>query len=135
VGVRFDYTGPKLTIITDAHRLGQVLTNLLSNAVKYSPKGSEVVVSLEEHGNRVRISVHDHGRGIPPEHKQRIFEKFAQVKSDDAYVMGGAGLGLYITKEIVRSLGGNIDLQSEVGAGTIFRVDLPKAPPERAAVS
>ncbi len=135
VGIRLDGTNADIKIETDANRLSQVIVNLLSNALKYSPAGSEVVVSLKEHGEMARICVRDHGRGIPAEHRQKIFKKFSQVRREDAYVRGGAGLGLYITKEIVDSLGGSISFRSEVGDGTTFVVELPKHRPPDAAVN
>jgi len=109
----------------DADRLTQVVTNLLSNAIKFSPPGEEVVVAVETQKETVRISVRDHGYGIPDEFKPRIFEKFAQADATDQRQKGGTGLGLSIVKEIVDRLGGEVGFDDAPDGGTIFHVDLP----------
>jgi signal transduction histidine kinase len=106
----------------DPDRLVQVLTNLLSNAIKFSKPSGEVVVAIEKSGDFVRVSVRDHGPGIPEEFKTHIFEKFVQA---DASQRGGTGLGLSIVKQIVDRLGGAIGFADAPGGGTIFSVDLP----------
>ena len=104
----------------DRDRLLQVLTNLLSNAIKFSPKGSRVVVRLEQQGEGIRIAVTDQGSGIPLAFRERIFQRFAQAGS-----AGGSGLGLSICKGIVEEHGGAISFSSVEGEGTSFYVDLP----------
>ena len=104
----------------DYDRLLQVLTNLLSNAIKFSPADSHVAVRLEQRGDAVRISVQDHGSGIPQDFRERMFQRFAQAGS-----AGGSGLGLSICKGIVEEHGGLISFTSVEGAGTTFHVDLP----------
>jgi signal transduction histidine kinase len=118
-----------LKVQADPDRLKQVVSNLLSNAIKFSPDGAEVLLTAEAHGSKVRISVRDHGPGIPKEFRSRIFEKFAQADMSDSRPKIGSGLGLSIVKEIVHRLGGEITFADAPGDGTIFRVDLPK--PER----
>jgi PAS domain S-box-containing protein len=112
-------------VYADPDRLTQVVTNLLSNAIKFSPAGEEVVVAVAKRSTTIRISVRDHGQGIPPEFKPHIFEKFAQADATDARQKGGTGLGLSIVKQIVARLGGEVGFDDAAGGGTIFRVDLP----------
>ena len=115
----------EIMVRIDEKRMAQVMSNLLSNAAKYSPTNDRVEISLEVAEKSVRISVHDHGNGIPEEFKSRIFSKFAQADSSDTRQKGGTGLGLNITKVIVEEHGGSIGFDSEAGKGTTFYVDIP----------
>jgi signal transduction histidine kinase len=109
----------------DADRLGQVITNLLSNAVKFSAPNDEVVITIENVADLVRISLRDHGPGISEEFKPHVFERFAQADATDARRKGGTGLGLSIVKEIVDRLSGEVGFGDAPGGGTIFYVELP----------
>jgi signal transduction histidine kinase len=109
----------------DSDRVVQVITNFLSNAIKFSPPNSEIVVSLENKGDFVRISVRDHGPGISDKFKTRVFERFAQSDATNSRQKGGTGLGLSIVKQIVDRLGGAAGFSDAPGGGTIFSVDLP----------
>jgi DNA-binding response OmpR family regulator len=109
----------------DPDRFVQAITNLLSNAVKFSPPGEEVVVAVETQDDAVRISVRDHGHGVPEEFKRHIFEKFAQADGTDARRKGGTGLGLSIVKQIVDRLDGAIGFADAPSGGAIFHIDLP----------
>ena len=111
-------------VATDPARLGQVITNLLSNAIRFSPRGADVVVAIESTPATVRISVKDQGPGIPPEYRDRIFEKFVQVDATDARKKGGTGLGLAIAKQITTQLGGEICLDTVPDQGACFHVTL-----------
>jgi len=122
--VRLDDTSTPATISADPDRLTQVVTNLMSNAIKFSPRGSEVVLSVENTDDFVRIKVRDHGPGIPDDYKSRIFEKFVQVDATDQRQRGGTGLGLSIVKQIVSQLGGNVGFEPAAGGGTVFTVEL-----------
>jgi signal transduction histidine kinase len=106
----------------DALRLAQVLDNLLSNAIKYTPEGGRVVVTAWVRDGIAWLEVTDSGVGISAADRQQIFERFYRVRGSAA---GGAGLGLAITKAIVEAHGGTISVESELGAGTSFRVGLP----------
>lgn len=110
---------------TDPDWMVQVITNLLSNAIKFSPRGGEVAVAIEQRERTLRITVRDHGHGIPDEFKPRIFERFAQADATDARQMGGTGLGLTIVKQIVTRLGGTVGFDDAPGGGAIFFVELP----------
>ncbi|HVR82865.1 MAG TPA: ATP-binding protein, partial [Planctomycetota bacterium] len=131
-GVRFEIGSsvPGAKVEVDHDRLIQVLTNLLSNAAKFSPKGDVVTISVRRVASRLRISVIDHGPGIPAEFQDRIFQKFSQADSSDRRAKGGTGLGLSISKAIVERHGGTLDFETELGKGSTFTIELP----ERAAV-
>jgi PAS domain S-box-containing protein len=112
------------TAAGDPDRIQQVLVNLLDNAVKYGR--SPVVVRVEPFDGTVRISVADSGPGITPADQQRIFEKFYRGDPQLARAPGGTGLGLYISRELVRRMGGRLEVRSEPGAGATFVVELPR---------
>ena len=114
-----------LMVRVDEKRIEQVMSNLLSNAAKYSPTGDEVTITLTALDNDVRISVHDQGKGIPEEFREKIFEKFSQADSSDTRQKGGTGLGLNITKAIVEQHQGQINFNCKEGQGTTFNVLLP----------
>ena len=109
----------------DRDKILQVLTNLISNAVKYSPENSYVELSIIPENGFAKVSISDRGRGIPPEFKSRVFQKFSQVDSSDARQKGGTGLGLSICKAIVENHGGTIDYESAINNGTTFYFYLP----------
>jgi signal transduction histidine kinase len=111
----------------DRNRLQQVLVNLLDNAVKYSPEGGLVSAKVENTPDAVRISVADQGLGIPASEQQRVFEKFYRLDTELSRAGGGTGLGLYITRELVRRMGGTVSVESEPGVGSTFTVELPRA--------
>ena len=112
----------------DSERTRQVLLNLLDNAIKYSPSGGRIEVGLEAVGDRLRFSVHDQGLGIPVGEHERIFDKFYRLDPDQRRGIGGTGLGLYICRELVRSMHGRIWVESEPGKGTTFAFELPAEP-------
>jgi PAS domain S-box-containing protein len=127
VVVKLDPESVDAPVHVDVDRLTQVITNLLSNAAKYSPAGGEVMVTIAEIGKFVRISVRDHGPGIPEKFKSRIFERFAQAESAETREKGGTGLGLSIVKQIVNKLGGEAGFEAAPSGGSIFFVDLPRS--------
>jgi PAS domain S-box-containing protein len=124
VHVRLDNAPADCAVNADPDRLAQVVTNLLSNAIKFSPTGGEILVALEKNGNVIRVSVRDHGCGIPDDFKPHVFEKFAQADGTTSRQKGGTGLGLSIVKQIVERLGGDVGFDDAPGGGTIFHVDL-----------
>ena len=125
VRIRLEDAAAAGDVRADSDRLTQLVTNLLSNAVKFSPAGNEVLVAVEKRADAIRISVRDHGPGIPDDFKPRIFERFAQADATNAGQKGGTGLGLSIVKQIVERLGGKAGFADAPGGGTIFHVDLP----------
>jgi signal transduction histidine kinase/CheY-like chemotaxis protein len=124
-------------LLADSLRLQQVLTNLLSNAIKFSERG-EIVLRLtvapaDGHDQELRFAVSDPGVGIPPEHHARIFEAFTQADASTTRRYGGTGLGLAISSQLVRIMGGHLELESEPGCGSTFRFALrlkPASAPE-----
>ncbi|HYI27025.1 MAG TPA: ATP-binding protein, partial [Bradyrhizobium sp.] len=125
VHVRLDAKSVDGEVNADSDRLTQVITNLLSNAIKFSPPHGKVLVTVVKNEDVVRISVRDHGPGIPINFKPHIFGKFAQADATDSRQKGGTGLGLSIVKEIVARLGGEVSFADAPGGGTIFNVALP----------
>ena len=125
VRVRLEAARADAEVRADPDRLLQVVTNLLSNAVKFSPADHEVMVAIEKGTDMVRLTVRDHGPGIPIDFKPLIFEKFVQADAGDARHKGGSGLGLSIVKQIVDRLSGEVGFADAPGGGTIFHVQLP----------
>ena len=110
-----------LNVTTDMDRLREILNHLLSNAVKFTSKGSVIIGYDAPHEGRVRLWVQDTGKGISPEHQERVFERFFKV---DEYIPG-AGLGLSICRTMAYSIGGDVGVESTLGEGSKFWVDLP----------
>ena len=106
----------------DRQRLEQVVVNLLANAVKYGA-GRPIDVVVAEEEDRAKLAVRDRGIGISEEDQARIFERFARAVSVKHF--GGFGLGLYICREIVRAHGGTIRVESRLGQGATFIIELP----------
>jgi len=126
----------RIDVHADRDRLDQVLTNLIENAVKYSPDGGPIRVVAERRGGEVEVRVSDAGIGIPPEHRDHVFERFYQADGDAGRRrFGGLGLGLYISRAIIDAHGGRIWAAPNVedGTGSVFgfripRVAMPLAP-------
>jgi two-component system phosphate regulon sensor histidine kinase PhoR len=110
----------------DPTRLEQMLTNLIENAIKFNREGGSVVVKFEEDEDQSRILVEDTGEGIPAQHLERLFERFYRVDRARSRDMGGTGLGLAIVKHLARAHGGEVGVESRVGEGTIFSIELPR---------
>jgi NtrC-family two-component system sensor histidine kinase KinB len=113
----------------DPERIGVVLDNLLANAVRHTPPGGQVAIRLRRTGAGARFEVQDSGEGIPAQFLERIFERFFQIPGSRR---GGVGLGLYISREVVRAHGGEMGATSEVGKGSTFWFTLPLRPPAEA---
>jgi len=109
----------------DPDRIVQTLTNVLGNSIKFSPRGGTVRLTIRQRGPLVEFAIVDHGRGIPADRLERIFERFEQVDSSDSRERGGTGLGLPISRDIVNLHGGSIWVESQLGAGSTFRFTLP----------
>jgi two-component system phosphate regulon sensor histidine kinase PhoR len=116
----------KFMILGDADKLKQVFINLIINAIAYTPIDGEVKVSLQEHEDNVRIHVKDTGVGIEKEEIPRIFERFYRVDRARSRNSGGTGLGLAIVKHLVEAHHGNIIVNSVIGKGSEFIIELHK---------
>ena len=123
VTMRLETPPGPIVLYVDPDRFIQVITNLLSNALKFSPAGEDIVVALEKRDADLRITVRDHGIGIPADFKPRVFQSFAQ----GAGAKGGSGLGLSIAHKIVTGLHGQIGFDDAPGGGALFYVELPSA--------
>ena len=121
-------------VVGDGVRTHQVLANLIDNAIKYSPGGGRVEVAAEQDGESIRFSVRDEGLGIPTGEQARIFDKFYRLDPDNRRGVGGSGLGLYISRELVRSMNGRVWVESQPGQGATFIFELPIAEPLLAGV-
>ena len=123
-GIRHEY------LIGDDTRINQILINLLSNAVKYTPEGGQIwlrIIGLKQRSTQyehIRIEVEDNGYGMTPEYLETIFDAFTRAENSTTNKVQGTGLGMAITKSIVELMGGTIEVFSEVGRGSLFRVDL-----------
>ena len=112
-------------ILCDVNKLRQVLVNLVDNAIKYSPEGGDVEIKLESANGECLIEVADEGLGIPSSERERIFEKFYRLDPQQTRGVGGSGLGLYICRELVERMNGQLEVESEPGIGSRFTVRLP----------
>lgn len=117
---------PEIRIIVDRSLLTQAIINLVDNAIKYSPPSTQVKMVGLDDGGHVRISIVDEGPGISAEHLPRLFERFYRVDKARSRNLGGTGLGLAIVKHVVELHNGSVWVESELGKGSVFHVDIPK---------
>lgn len=115
-----------ITALADETKMSQVIVNLLSNAVNYSPPDKTITLRVYQNDKHKVIEVIDEGIGIAEEETVRIFERFYRVDKARSRESGGTGLGLSITKHIVEGYQGKIEVESEIGKGSTFRVQLPE---------
>jgi len=113
------------SIQADPRSMEELFSNLIGNAINYSPNGGEVVVTAFRRGNCIEASVRDSGLGMPREEIPKIFEKFYRIRDPEAREVIGTGLGLAIVKGIIESHKGHIEVESQPGKGSCFRVLLP----------
>lgn len=119
--------GPLLATV-DRQLIDKAITNVLHNAVRYSPTRLAIHIEVGKENDSAYVAISDQGVGIPTDQQARLFEPFFRAHADTAYDTGGLGLGLYIAKAIVQLHGGTIDVLSEEGRGSKFRLQLPKRP-------
>ena len=110
----------------DKDGLRQILVNLVDNAIKYTPEGGRVIVSWRQEMGKIALEVSDSGIGIPESMRDRVFERFFRVDKARSRELGGTGLGLAIVKHLAQSFGGNVSVESELGEGSRFIVELPQ---------
>ena len=130
---------PHLVVRADPDKVRQVLLNLLSNAIKFTPPGGKITLSAEglvddPAGRFAAIRVRDTGLGIPPDKQHSIFDPFVQVDTSRNRVAEGTGLGLAISRELARGMGGDLVVESAIGAGSTFTLTLPRVVPVPAPV-
>jgi PAS domain S-box-containing protein len=128
IDYRCENAADGLAVIADREKLEQVLINLLGNAVKFTPAGGMITLFAEADGDKVRFNVRDTGSGIEPSQLASIFEPFVQLEPALTRTTEGAGLGLAISRELARGMGGDIGVSSKPGVGSTFSVELPRAP-------
>lgn len=112
------------SVSADLEKTVWVLTNILINAINYAHENTKVILRVKEIGNKIQFSVQDFGKGIDPKYKDRLFDRYFQIPGSNK---SGTGLGLAISKEFIEAQGGEISMQSEIGVGSIFFIQLNKA--------
>jgi len=129
IALSLDTVSDHCRLAGDSLRLRQVLGNLLSNAIKFTPEGGRVVVSVDQHGDRIVVRVKDTGKGIEPSFLPHVFERFQQADTSTTREQGGLGLGLAIVRHLTEMHGGTVAVESTgAGAGSVFSVTLPVRP-------
>lgn len=129
--ITFEKEIPKISrVLGDKDKFVEVITNLLDNAVKFTPDGGKISIKAWDEALNVHLTVSDNGIGIPAEVIPKLFTRFYQLDASTARKYGGAGLGLYITKNIIDAFHGKIWIESEVGRGTTVHILLPVAKEE-----
>ncbi|HEY7569563.1 MAG TPA: ATP-binding protein [Gemmatimonadaceae bacterium] len=122
-----DAIDPAIIVHTDAEKLRQILLNLFSNAIKYTPRGGYIRVLVDYDTERVRLQVADTGAGIPADKLETIFEPFVQVNRTLSTANDGVGLGLAISRDLARAMGGDLTVESRLSSGSTFTVHLKRA--------
>jgi signal transduction histidine kinase len=125
IEIKFDYQCNAINIATDMNFLKRVLYNLISNAIKFSPFEKEIIISVIDSNKTFTISVKDQGPGISKEDQEKLFNKFNKLKNKPTNNESSSGLGLYIVKKLLKNLHGEIEVISELGEGTTFKLTIP----------
>jgi len=123
----------EVMVFGDADRMVTIISNLIENAIKYSPEGGKIRVVVSAMDREAHLQVFDHGVGIAPEDLPRLFNRFERIQNRQTSHVGGAGIGLYLSRELARQHGGDIRVESQVGAGSTFSLVLPLAVVHREA--
>ena len=126
VSLRYEPNDQSALVRGDRDRLQQIIVNLLSNGLKFTPEGGAVGLRAESLDGRVLVRIADTGIGIRAEQLERIFDPFVQVQSGPTRAADGVGLGLAISRDMARQMGGDISVESEIGKGSVFTLTLPK---------
>jgi len=121
----------KVVVRADRELLRLALLNLVDNAIRYSPEGLSILLRVRRDEKNTVVEVVDEGPGIAREHQQKIFERFYRIDKARSRTSGGAGLGLSITRWAVERQGGHIELESEGGRGSLFRIVIPDGKPTK----
>ncbi|MFL5500906.1 MAG: PAS domain-containing sensor histidine kinase [Gemmatimonadaceae bacterium] len=116
---------PALTVFADREKVQQIIVNLLANAVKFTPPGGSVEMDWRVEDDTLLVRVKDNGAGIPDDKVEQIFEPFVQLRSAGSLPTGGTGLGLPISRDLARAMGGDVTATSTLGVGSVFTLRLP----------
>lgn len=127
IQVEFDYKSNENCINADTDEITRLFTNLISNAVKYNRQQGSIVIKIYHSGNFIVSEIKDSGIGMKDEEKKKLFSEFFRAKNEYTKNISGTGLGLSIVKRIVDSYSGKIEIESEYGVGTTFRIYLPES--------
>jgi signal transduction histidine kinase len=122
-----DRVEPALRLLADGEKVTQILLNLLSNAIKFTPGGGTITLSAARNAGRIDVRVADTGCGIAEEQLEAIFEPFVQIDKTLTRESEGVGLGLTISRDLARALGGDLTVASSKGNGSVFTLTLPAA--------
>jgi signal transduction histidine kinase len=125
ISLRHELRVPHLAVLADREKLRQVMINLLSNAIRHTPPGGVITMIAEPRGNRIAIEVEDTGPGIPTERRETVFEPFVQLGRSLSQTREGLGLGLAISRDLARGMGGDLTVEEGAGGGARFVVTLP----------
>lgn len=125
ISVNFNYQQNSFCIDADADEITRLFTNLISNAIKYNRPSGSITISINQTGNFIVTEIKDTGIGMKEEEKKKLFSEFFRAKNEFTKNISGTGLGLSIVKRIVDSYSGKIEVESEYGFGTTFRIYLP----------
>ena len=129
IDVLVDTAGDDVFAFGDRAQIVSAVSNLVENAVKYSERGDKVKVSLSASASAVEVEVIEEGIGIPPEHVERVFERFYRADSARSRETGGTGLGLSIVRHVVTNHGGEVNVRSQPGEGSVFTLTVPRPYP------
>src|SRR5207302_6691105 len=116
-----------LPVLGDSERLATAVDNLLQNAVKFSSGPPQIEVVGSRENGRIRLVVRDHGIGIPDGARRHLFEKFYRINNPELQNVAGTGIGLYLVRQVVEGHGGHVQVDSHLGEGSAFEIDLPVA--------
>jgi two-component system OmpR family sensor kinase len=122
--LRVDVEPEDMSIVADRDHVERILINLIENAMKYAP-GSPVEIVGRIRGDMGELRVVDHGPGIPPDQRERVFERFTQIEASQTRSVGGTGLGLSIVRSLAEAMEGRADVDETPGGGATFIIDLP----------
>ena len=125
ITLKFNSTENEIIVCVDRDKFEKIITNILSNAFKFTPEGGRIEITINREDNYLIVSVSDTGIGIPKEKMSKIFDRFYQVDGSYTREQEGTGIGLSLTKELVELHKGKIDVESEAGKGSTFRISLP----------